>query len=166
MRINFIGNTRIFRLAAMVLLTCGLLQPPVSAEPPVQTSEFVKTGTPVLLGLARGEVLRYTAFNPGAGEGRGESIRMQMKLYDAHGNVIAESAQVVIPPGGFRSVDFRRDDLPLAGEAGTGLLQVRTTPLWGLSSLDRISVSTSYEIRASSAPAGSFKFFYTIEALP
>jgi hypothetical protein len=166
MRINFIRQTTVNRLAALLLLTCCFFQLPSAAQSPVQANERTKVGTSVPLGLARGEMLRFTAFNPGSPDEGGEPIRMQMKLYDAHGSVIAESAEVVIPPGEFRFVDFNRDDLPLAGEPGTGRLQVRTVPLWGFRSRNRISVSTSLEVVGSSTNSGSFKFFFTVEALP
>jgi hypothetical protein len=149
-----------------VLLTCCFFRLPAGAESPAQTSDIVKTGAPALLGLARGEELRYTAFNPGSAEGGGEPIGMKMKLYDATGNVIAESAQVVIPPREFRSVDFKRDDLALAGEPRTGLLQVRTTPVFFLRNANAVSVTTSLELTAGGKQAGAYKFFFIIEALP
>ena len=117
------------------------------------------------MGLGRGEMLRFTAFNPESTGERGEPIGMQMKLYDAHGDVIATSAEVMIPPGQFRFVDFKRDDLPIAGDPGTGLLQVRTEALWGLRSSNRIDVPTSLEA-VNTSTGGSFKFFFNIEALP
>jgi hypothetical protein len=164
MQINIIRTTPINRMAATALLTCCFFQLAVGAQPSMQTGEYVKLGATALLGLARGETLRFSAFNPvPAG---GESIHMQMKLYDAQGNVIAESARVVIPPGEFRSIDFNRDEILLAGDPGTGILQVRTAPLWGVRSLNRISVPTSLEVIDGSATRSSFKFYFVIEALP
>ncbi len=165
MQISFIRNTRINRLATLVLLACCLFQLPASAQSSEPANERTSIGSTALMGLARGEMLRFTAFNPGSTGERGESIRMQMKLYDAQGEVIAASAEVMIPPGQFRFVDFKRDDLPIAGDPGTGLLQVRTQPLWGLRSRSRIDVATSLEV-VNSTTGGSFKFFFTIEALP
>ena len=39
----------------------------------------------------------------------------------------SELVEVTIPPGEFRSFNFKRSDIPLAGEPGTGRLQVRGT---------------------------------------
>lgn len=49
-----------------------------------------------------------------------------MKVFDSRGNLIAQGAELVSPPGEFRSFDFNRDTLPLPGEPGTGRLQLRT----------------------------------------
>lgn len=165
MHINFIRNLRINRLAACVLLTCCFFQLQAGAQSSEPANEITKVGTTALMGLARGETLRFTAFNPESTGERGEPIRMQMKLFDAQGNVIAASPEVMIPPGEFRFVDFKRDDLPIAGDPGTGLLQVRTQPLWGVRSRIRIAVTTSLEVMNSTS-GGSFKFFFTVEALP
>jgi hypothetical protein len=165
MYINFSRNTRINLFAALVLLTCCLFQLSAGAQSSEQTHERTKIGATTLIGFTRGEMLRFTAFNPESTGERSEPIRMQMKLYDAQGNVIAASAEVVIPPGQFRFVDFKRDDLPIAGDPGTGLLQVRTQPLWGLRSSNRIDVPTSLEV-VNGTTGGSFKFYFIIEALP
>ena len=165
MKINFIRNPRINRLATLVLLTSCLFQLPAGAQSSAPANEQTKIGSPALLGLARGETLRFTAFNPESTGERGEPIRMQMKLYDAQGNVIAASPEVVIPPGEFRFVDFNRDDLPITGDPNTGLLQVRTQPLWGLRSRTRLSVTTSLEVR-NTATGGNFRFLIIVEALP
>ena len=159
-------NLRINRLVALALFTCCFLQAQAGAQSITPTSDISKNGTPVVVGLFPGDVLRYSAFNPKPVEGRGEPIRMKMRLYDTQGNIIAESAEVVIPPDEFRHVDFNRNDLPLAGDPGTGLLQVRTTPLWGFSSRYRGSLSTSLEVKNSNTTSGTFKFFFNVEALP
>ena len=164
MQINFTRNPRINRLAASVLLACCFFQLTAGAQSD-RANEISKVGTPVLIGLARGDTLRFSAFNPEATDERGEPIRMQMKLYDAQGNTIAASPEVVIPAGEFRFVEFKRDDLPIAGDPGTGLLEVRTTPLWGVRANVRIRVSTSLETM-NTTTSGSFKFFFNVEALP
>lgn len=86
------------------------------------------------LGIVPGQTLRVTMFNPsepGSPAGR-EPLRARVKLYDAHGNLIAESAEVRIAAGQFHSFDFNRADLPLAGEPGTSRAEIRTTALWGV----------------------------------
>jgi hypothetical protein len=165
MQINFIQISRITRLAAMVLLICCHFQLTAGAQSSERANETTKVGTPVVIGLARGDMLRFSAFNPELRGERSEPIRMQMKLFDAQGDVIAASAELVIPPGEFRFVDFRRDDLPIAGDPGTGLLQVRTQPLWGVRANYRTRVSTSLET-TNTTTGGSHKFFLTVEALP
>jgi hypothetical protein len=45
--------------------------------------------------------------------------------FNTQGGVIAESAEVKIPLKEFRSFNFDRNDLHLAGEPGTGRVQVR-----------------------------------------
>ncbi len=63
-------------------------------------------------------------------------------LYDAHGNPIAQSAEFEIPAGEFRSIEFDRDELQLAGEPGTGRVQVRTQIRYRfLSIVDRTQLS-------------------------
>jgi hypothetical protein len=135
-----------------------------------EPTETIVNGQTVPIGLVQGETLRFTAFNPSETDSGqpNEPISLQMKLYDSHGAVIAVSAKVMIPPGEFRSVDFNRDDLPISGEPGTTRAQLRTVPLWGLRSRGRFHVSTSLETfsNGSTTAAGSFKFFFNIEALP
>ena len=47
-----------------------------------------------------------------------EAIRVLLKLHDARGKVIAQSAEVVINPGEFGSIDFDGEDLLLRANAG------------------------------------------------
>lgn len=77
----------------------------------------------VFMGIAPGQTLRVTLFYPQT------SVRdyppSRLILSESNGSFIAQSPDLVIPPGAFRSVDFRRSDLPLAGEDGTGRVQLR-----------------------------------------
>ena len=127
-----------------------------------------KTGATALVALAPGDTLRFTAFNPAPAGEVGEPISMQMRLYNEQGRVIANSAEVAIPPGEFRTVSFKRDELPLAGEPGTGILQVRTAPLWRFTSSIQVKVTTSLEVMPApgGTTSGSFKFFLNVETLP
>ena len=165
---NFTSDKSLFRVTALVLVAFSFFQLPTGAQPLVETNETTVVGkTVALLGLARGNILRYTAFNPiktDSGE-RNDPIRLRLKLYDERNDVIAESAEVEIPPGEFRYVDFNRDDLPVAGEPGTARAQFRTQALWGLRTLRRISVATSLEVMDSST-TGTFKFYFNVETLP
>ena len=166
MRINFTRNVRISRLAALALVTFSFFQLPVGAQSSRESNETIVPGATALVGLASGDMLRFTAFNPAKTEsGRpNEPISLQLKLYDAHGDVIAESPQIEIPPGEFRSVDFNQDQLGGASAPGSRN-QVRTFPLWGLRARGRLSVTTSLEIVQSST-GSSHLWFLNVEALP
>ncbi len=73
-------------------------------------------------GIVHGQTLRFSLLNPND-SARSGPIRARVILFDAMGRQLAQSPVTVIPPGEFRSFDFNRDDLPFAGEAGTGRLQ-------------------------------------------
>jgi len=164
MSINLTLRNSIFQKTLVTLAALSLLQLAVSA----QSSNELIVGQTALAGLARGELIRFTAFNPvltDAGHPN-EPISLKLRVFDALGNVIAESPEVTIPPGQFRWIDFDYDDLPITGEAGTLRKQFRTIPLWGLRSRSRLHVSTSLDALNSSTGAGTFKFFFTVEALP
>jgi hypothetical protein len=80
-------------------------------------------GRDTLMGIVRGQTLRATLSNP---KSSGlDYVPLRVKLFDADGTLIAQSQDLVIPPGEFRSFDFNRDALHLPGEPGTGRLQVR-----------------------------------------
>ena len=89
----------------------------------------------IAIGIIPGQTLRLSLFNPSDPDSRegSEPIRAQVKVFDSHGLLIAESAEVFIPAGEFRSFDFQRSDLPLAGDPGTSRAQIRTMALWGVS---------------------------------
>ncbi|MBA3713636.1 MAG: hypothetical protein H0W76_14475 [Pyrinomonadaceae bacterium] len=115
------------KLAALALLTLCFMQISVRAQyGNPRTYQIISAGTD---GLARGQTLRFTLFNPNVAglQDEHETVRAQAKLSDERGNVIAESDEVAIPAGEFRSFDFHRNDIPLAGEAGTGRLQLRAS---------------------------------------
>lgn len=156
------------QIATLVLVVFSFFQLPASAQSSEQTNETIVIGKTALVGLARGDMLRYTAFNPiktESGE-RNQPIRLRLKLYDAHGDVIAESADVEIPPGEFRSVDFNRDDLPLAGEPGTARAEIRTQAIWGVRNVIRINVTTSLAVVDSSTGATRYNPYITVDYLP
>jgi hypothetical protein len=161
--------SRRFRRVALTFLALSFFQlAGVGAQSRAQSVETIVTGQTALVGLGRAEMMRFTAFNPemtDSGEPN-EPISLRLKLFDAHGNVIAESRAVQIPPGEFRSVDFNHDELPIAGEPGTTRKQIRTQPLWGLRHRPLIHVPTSLEIIDSTTGTGSFKFFFKLESLP
>ena len=167
MRINYRRGTRINRMATIVLLTVLSFQLTTGAQP-LAGDTTTKTGATALVALAPGDTLRFTAFNPAPAGEAGEPISMQMRLYNEQGRVIANSAEVAIPPGEFRTISFKRDELPLAGEPGTGILQVRTVPLWRFTSSIQVKVTTALEVMPApgGTTSGSFKFFLNVETLP
>jgi len=165
MSINLTLRNSIFQKTLVTLAALSLFQLAVSAQ---SSNEIMVTGQTALGGLVRGELMRFTAFNPLLTDlgHPNEPISLKLRVFDALGNVIAESPEVNIPPGQFRWIDFDYDDLPVAGEPGTMRKQFRTIPLWGLRSRSRLHVSTSLDLLNSSTGAGTFKFFFTVEALP
>ena len=150
MRIHFIRHPLIARLAVCVQLALCLVQSNVRASQPLNTTMAQRSGTFTLTfngqttGLARGQTLRITGSNgndPGS-RGGSEPVFAMATLYDAHGGPIAQSAEVEIPAGEFRSIEFDRDELQLAGEPGTGRVQVRSQIRYRfLSIVDRTQLS-------------------------
>jgi hypothetical protein len=150
MRIRFIRHSLIAKLAACVLLALCLVQSNAHASQPINTSTAQTYGTytitfqGALAGLVRGQTLRLTGSNgndPGS-RGGSEPVFAMATLFDAHGNPIAESVEVEIPVGEFRSIEFDRDDLSLAGEPDTGRVQVRSQIRYRfLSIVDRTQLS-------------------------
>ena len=97
-------------------------------------------------GLVRGETLRISVLNPqekgaGAGDGRKYKMLVAAVILDARGDRIAHRPETEVPASEFRSFDFSRDELPLAGEPGTGRLQVRAQIRYRLFSIvDRTQI--------------------------
>lgn len=75
------------------------------------------------IGFISGEKLRYSFFN--SNEEGSQPVRVQAYIYDSYGNLLTRSDPVELRPGQFHTFDFNRDDLRVAGEEGTGRLQVR-----------------------------------------
>jgi hypothetical protein len=112
-------------------------------DPHVFTRDLRSTG------MVHGQTLRFSLLNPNdpsQASGR-EPVRAQVRLFDANGRQLAQSSVVAIPAGEFRSFDFNRDDLPLAGEPGTGRLQLRgKIILWVRDGSARSGFCTSVEL--------------------
>jgi hypothetical protein len=87
----------------------------------------------ILMGIIPGQTLRATLFNPrssgpeAGSEAQRHAVSGHVKVFDGSGNLIAQSPDLVIPPGEFRSFDFNREALPSPGERGTGRLQMRAS---------------------------------------
>ena len=76
-------------------------------------------------GFVHGQTARFSVAYPSTTEESTAPVRAQVTLYDARGNEVARSREVEVLPRQFGIFDFDRDDLPLAGEPGTGRLEVR-----------------------------------------
>lgn len=111
--------------AALVLLTLCLL--PVSASACDHSDGPKFSYCYPSIGLVSGQSLRVNLANLSRLEGREQNpvdIFAQVRLYDAQGRVVAESAEMIIPFKQFRSFNFNRAALPFPGEPGTGRLQL------------------------------------------
>jgi len=123
MRSGYIHHVSIIRLGVLVLIVLCLFQPKVRAQEEVSLVFHT-----ISWGMARGQTARFTIFNPIEPvntELTRQIILVEVMLMDARGAVIAQSDEITIPPGEFRSVDFKRDDLPVAGERAQMRAQVR-----------------------------------------
>ena len=69
-----------------------------------------------------GQRLRYTFFHPND-EGR-QPVSVQASVYDSAGNLVTQTDPAKVEPGTVHIIDVDRDNLPVAGEALTGRLQV------------------------------------------
>ena len=107
----------IAKLASLALSAICFLQSPVRAQE--------MTGYTVMfpsVGLAPGQSLRLTLFNP-----NGTPVRSQAQIYyqdGFQGGVYVASGFITNNRDEFHSFDFRRSDIPVAGEAGTGRVQL------------------------------------------
>jgi hypothetical protein len=89
--------------------------------------QIISAGKDSLVGIVPGQTLRVSAMNPfepSAGDGRKFKMLFAITVLDADGRVIAESDEITLDPGEFHFIDFKRADLPVAGEPG-GRLQAR-----------------------------------------
>ena len=77
----------------------------------------------ILLGIAPGQTLRVTLFNPQASGS--DSVPSRLILFDGDGNRIMQSPELVIPSGEFRSFDINHAALPLLDGSPTGRRQIR-----------------------------------------
>jgi hypothetical protein len=168
MQINFTRNSSIFRKATLVLAAFCIFQVAVRAQSREEPAETLVNGQTSLVGLVRGEMLRFTAFNPSETDNGkpNEPITLRLRVYDAHGGLIVQSPALVIPPGEFRWVDFDHAELGTPSEPATSRNQIRTKPLWGLRSRSPLHVTTTLELLDSTTQRGTFKFFFNVEALP
>ena len=116
MHSNSTRRTRIYRLAAFMLLAFCFAQLPARArQSPGGEIELQSFS----LGLVHGQKARITVSN----DDSPWAIQVTLSVWDSNGNPLAQR-EVVIPPDGFRSMDVDRDDISLPGESPTGRLQM------------------------------------------
>ena len=111
------------QLAALTLLAVGFVHTQVRAQEEVSLVFHT-----ISWGMARGQTARFTIFNPNEPvktELTRQVTFVEVMLLDARGAVIAQSDEIAVPPGAFRSVDFKRADLPVAGERVQTRAQIR-----------------------------------------
>ncbi len=101
-------------------------------------------GRDVLMGIPHGKKLRATIFKPRSSGP--DYLPSRIKLFDARGYLIAQSDELVIPPGEFRSVEFNGDALPLQRDPGTNQARVRIKPFFNFESERLSPVLASFEI--------------------
>ena len=78
------------------------------------------------IGFKLGETFRVSVVNPDEPDIiTGAQVNGHVKIFDSTGQPLAESEEVVLLPGQISNFDFNRDDLHVAGERGTGRLEVR-----------------------------------------
>jgi len=94
-----------------------------SGAPQNNLKQIALFSPPVSFGS--GETFRVSVVNPSAMEQGSTRVNGKVKLLDAFGKLLAESEEVVLPPGQIRNFDFLRDDLHVQGEPVTGRLEVR-----------------------------------------
>jgi hypothetical protein len=105
-------------------------------------------GNDIIMGIVPEQTLRVTLFYPqsSGSEAQSEPVGGRVKVFDRSGNLIAQSPELAIPPGEFRSFDFDRFALSLPGEPGTNRAQARIKPFYSFRSERLSPVLASFEI--------------------
>ena len=155
--------------ATLCLAVIGLFQLSATAQTRQDQTVTIVQGQTAMAWMAFGELIRFRAFNPLVTDSgkTNDAITVQIKLFDEKGTVLRETPTVTIPPGEFRWIDIKREELDLVGDPTTGRVQVRTQPLWGLRSQTRLlHVPTSLDLVDQATGGGTFRFYIIVEALP
>ena len=113
----YIARRGLIVISALALGLC-FLQPPIHAEQ--MTEQIVMFPS---IGLAPGQMLRLTLFNPD-----GEPVRARAQVHTSTIQVGMGDGSVRLVRGGtFQSFDLNRSDIPLSGEEATGRVQLRAS---------------------------------------
>jgi hypothetical protein len=109
----------IVKLAALTLGTLCAFQTQAHAQE--MTRQIVMFPS---VGLAPGQTLRLTLFNP-----NGEPVRAQAQIHHTGGILVGlgDGSVRSVEPGGFQSFNFNRSEIPLSGEDRTGRIQLRAS---------------------------------------
>jgi len=94
-----------------------------SAAPQNNLKQIALFSPPI--SFVSGETFRISVVNPNSMDQSSTRVNGKVKLFDASGQLLAESEEVVLPPRQTRNFDFLRDDLRVEGEPVTGRLEVR-----------------------------------------
>lgn len=124
--INSTRCTSVLRVALLVLLSLSVTQLPASAQPSKPQALYKEIFLPPI-GLAPGQSLRFTLFNPA-----GDPVRAQARIHHS-GGIVVGLGDGSVRAGAFHSFDFHYSDIPLPGETGTGRIQLRTSVRLGFS---------------------------------
>jgi len=162
-------RTSLILRANLILLAASFFQISVAAQKRGEDPVTTVQGQTAMAWMGFGELIRFRAFNPTQTEdGKpNEPLDVQIKLFDERGALLHQTTTVTIPPGEFRWIDIKREELNVAGDPGTGTVQFRTQPLWGLRAQTRlVRVPTSLDLVNQATAGGTFRFYIIVEALP
>jgi hypothetical protein len=104
-------------MAMLALITLCFAQLPARAQHSGTHALYQDIFIPAI-GLAPGQSLRLTLFNPD-----GAPVRAQARLHHT-GGILVGMADGSVRAGAFHWFDFHRSDISLPGEAGTGRIQL------------------------------------------
>lgn len=136
MKCFIVRQILIVKLAGLALGALCLLQTQVYAQ---EINRYIVMFPSV--GLAKGQRLRLTLFNP-----NGAPVRAQAWSHHSGGMQIGlgDGSVRFVQPGISQSFDVDRGDIPLTGEEGTGRLQLRASFDVGIAApatIDKLAVS-------------------------
>lgn len=88
--------------------------------------EITRSLRGALYGFIPGQSLSFSVANTRTQEEGGGPVRVTAYIYDSTGNLLRQTDPVEVLPGQFRTLKVKREDLRVAGEPGTGRVQVQT----------------------------------------
>jgi hypothetical protein len=148
-------NVSIARLAVLALCALGILQAPAGAQ---GMATYVVIFPSV--GLAPDQTLRLTLFNP-----EGAPVRARARIHHSGGIHVA-LGDGSVRAGAFHSFEFKRNDIPLPGEAGTGRLQLSASLHVELAGPRRKMENLSFSMETISISDGRSNTLFVGEKLP
>jgi hypothetical protein len=101
---------------------------PARAQGTVRAFQIISAGPDSSIGLGRGQTLRYTWVNIGAGDLAQpdvEVLAVHVRVFSNSDRVVAQAGAPAVGPGKSQFFDFNRDEMSVPGESGTGRLQLR-----------------------------------------